>query len=232
MLKMVHIPAVALAGLFALSRAGAPPASRRKPSASTAPCRSAPAGSCGSRTSPAASPSPARTGRRGDPRRPARHARSARPHQARDHGDRVRRLDRGQQEGRRLDARRTTTSSRPSSTSRCRRTSTLDIDGLLERHQGQRGQAAASSCTPSRATSTSTGAAGSIDAETFSGDIEVKLASGRRRPRQLRQLQRLAAERRAGMIYALGEPPPRPGDIGSGSNDYHFKTFSGDVTIR
>jgi DUF4097 and DUF4098 domain-containing protein YvlB len=76
------------------------------------------------------------------------------------------------------------------------------------------------------------GATGSVDAETFSGDIELKLAqgaggqvdfdsfSGSLRS-DIGMVTRSASRRRVSGVVGTG-----------GGNDYHFKTFSGDVRIR
>jgi hypothetical protein len=75
------------------------------------------------------------------------------------------------------------------------------------------------------------GAAASVDAETFSGDIVVRLAQGAG--------GRLDFDSFSGslqsdipMLYRSGSRRRIQGDIGSGSSDYRFKTFSGDVKIR
>lgn len=77
-----------------------------------------------------------------------------------------------------------------------------------------------------------TGAESSIDAETFSGDIELKLApsvGGRV------DFDSFSGSLRAdsGIVTRSSSRRRVTGDIGSGGgNDYHFKTFSGDVRIR
>ena len=76
------------------------------------------------------------------------------------------------------------------------------------------------------------GATGSIDAETFSGDIELKVAQG--------VGGRIDFDSFSGSLRADAGITTRStsrrhvtGTIGTGgSNDYHFKTFSGDVRIR
>jgi Putative adhesin len=75
------------------------------------------------------------------------------------------------------------------------------------------------------------GAASSIDAETFSGDIEVKLAAGAGGHVDFDSFSgSLSSD--SGMIARSASRRRVSGDIGSGNNDYHFKTFSGDVRIR
>jgi DUF4097 and DUF4098 domain-containing protein YvlB len=76
------------------------------------------------------------------------------------------------------------------------------------------------------------GAEASINAETFSGDIELKLApsvGGRV------NFDSFSGSLRAdsGMVTRSSSRRNVSGDIGTGgSNDYRFKTFSGDVRIR
>jgi hypothetical protein len=75
------------------------------------------------------------------------------------------------------------------------------------------------------------GAASSIDAETFSGDIELKLAAGAGGHVNFDSFSgSLVSD--SGMIARSSSRRNVSGDIGSGSNDYHFKTFSGDVRIK
>ena len=75
------------------------------------------------------------------------------------------------------------------------------------------------------------GAWGSIDAETFSGDITVGLANSAG--------GRLDFDSFSGSLQS--DPPMQlhstsrrrfTADLGAGSNEYHFKTFSGDVRIK
>jgi DUF4097 and DUF4098 domain-containing protein YvlB len=75
-----------------------------------------------------------------------------------------------------------------------------------------------------------TGVWGSIDANTFSGDITVGLANAG---------GRVDFDSFSGSLHS--DPPMQlhstsrrrfTADIGSGNNEYHFKTFSGDVRIR
>jgi DUF4097 and DUF4098 domain-containing protein YvlB len=75
------------------------------------------------------------------------------------------------------------------------------------------------------------GAWGSIDAETFSGDITVGLANSAG--------GHVNFDSFSGSLKS--DPPMQmhstsrrrfSADLGSGNNDYHFKTFSGDVHIR
>jgi DUF4097 and DUF4098 domain-containing protein YvlB len=75
------------------------------------------------------------------------------------------------------------------------------------------------------------GAASSLDAETFSGDIEVTLAPG---AGGHVNFDSFSGDLRSdsGMIARSASRRRVSGDIGSGSNDYHFKTFSGDVRIK
>ena len=76
------------------------------------------------------------------------------------------------------------------------------------------------------------GAESSVDAETFSGDIELALAQsvgGRV------DFDSFSGSLRSdsGMVTRSSNRRRVTGDIGTGSgNDYHFKTFSGDVRIR
>jgi len=75
------------------------------------------------------------------------------------------------------------------------------------------------------------GATASIEAETFSGDIELKLANGTGGHVDFDSFSgSLTAD--SGMVTRSASRRRVTGDIGSGSNDYHFKTFSGDVHIR
>ena len=75
-------------------------------------------------------------------------------------------------------------------------------------------------------------ALGSVEAETFSGDIEVKLAQGAGGRLEFDSFSgSLTAD--AGMTTRSASRRQTSGTIGSGgSNDYNFKTFSGDVRIR
>jgi len=75
------------------------------------------------------------------------------------------------------------------------------------------------------------GATASIEAETFSGDIELKLANGTGGHVDFDSFSgSLTAD--SGMVTRSSSRRRVTGDIGSGNNDYHFKTFSGDVRIR
>jgi hypothetical protein len=76
------------------------------------------------------------------------------------------------------------------------------------------------------------GATSSVDAETFSGDIELKLTQGAggrvdfdsfsgSLNAEVTMTARSASRRRTTGLIGTG-----------GNNDYHFKTFSGDVRIR
>ena len=76
-----------------------------------------------------------------------------------------------------------------------------------------------------------TGAASSIDAETFSGDIEVKLASGAGGHVNFDSFSG-SLQSDSGMVTRSSSRRRVSGDVGTGNNDYHFKTFSGDVRIK
>jgi putative adhesin len=75
------------------------------------------------------------------------------------------------------------------------------------------------------------GAEAALDAESFSGDIEVKLVQG---ASASVDFDSFSGELRTDvpMSYRSGNRRRIRGDIGSGGTDYHFKTFSGDVRIR
>ena len=76
------------------------------------------------------------------------------------------------------------------------------------------------------------GAEGSINAETFSGDIE---SSSLRRLAAAVDFDSFSGSLRSDVGIATRSTSRRnvSGDIGSGgANDYRFKTFSGDVRIR
>src|SRR4051794_11079850 len=75
------------------------------------------------------------------------------------------------------------------------------------------------------------GATGSIDAETFSGDIEVKLAQGSGGRVDFDSFSG-SLRSDAGMVTRSSSRRRVTGVVGNGSNDYRFKTFSGDVRIR
>ncbi len=76
------------------------------------------------------------------------------------------------------------------------------------------------------------GATGSIDAETFSGDIELKLAQGAGGRVDFDSFSG-SLRSDAGMTTRSASRRRVTGVVGTGgSNDYHFKTFSGDVRIR
>ena len=75
------------------------------------------------------------------------------------------------------------------------------------------------------------GAAGSVDAETFSGDITVKLAQAAGGHVDFDSFSG-SLHSDVPMLYRSGSRRRIQGDIGSGANDYRFKTFSGDVSIR
>jgi DUF4097 and DUF4098 domain-containing protein YvlB len=72
---------------------------------------------------------------------------------------------------------------------------------------------------------------GSIDADTFSGDIAVKLvnAAGGHI-----DFDSFSGDLRSDLpiTYHGGSRRRVTGDLGSGTNDYHFKTFSGRVKIQ
>ena len=72
----------------------------------------------------------------------------------------------------------------------------------------------------------------SVDAETFSGNIDVRLAAAAGGRVEFESFSG-ALRSDAALTYRTGSRRRITGDIGSGgSNDYHFKTFSGDVRIR
>src|SRR4051794_21257855 len=76
------------------------------------------------------------------------------------------------------------------------------------------------------------GAAASVDAETFSGDIELKVAPG---AGGRVEFDSFSGDLRSdiGMTTRTASRRKVSGLIGTGgNNDYHFKTFSGDVRIR
>jgi putative adhesin len=75
------------------------------------------------------------------------------------------------------------------------------------------------------------GVAGSVDAETFSGDITVKLAQAAGGHVDFDSFSG-SLHSDVPMLYRSGSRRRIQGDIGSGANDYRFKTFSGDVSIR
>lgn len=75
------------------------------------------------------------------------------------------------------------------------------------------------------------GAAGSVDAETFSGDITLKLAQAAGGHLDFDSFSG-SLQSDLPMLYRSGSRRRIQGDIGTGSNDYRFKTFSGDVSIR
>ena len=72
----------------------------------------------------------------------------------------------------------------------------------------------------------------SVDAETFSGNIDVRLAAAAGGRVEFESFSG-ALRSDAALTYRTGSRRRITGDIGSGGgNDYHFKTFSGDVRIR
>ena len=76
------------------------------------------------------------------------------------------------------------------------------------------------------------GATGSVDAETFSGDIEVGIAQG---TGGRVEFDSFSGDLRAsgGMTTQSVSKQRVTGQVGTGgSNNYRFKTFSGDVRIR
>ncbi|HVD94358.1 MAG TPA: DUF4097 family beta strand repeat-containing protein [Vicinamibacterales bacterium] len=75
------------------------------------------------------------------------------------------------------------------------------------------------------------GAAGSVDAETFSGDITVKLAQAAGGHLDFDSFSG-SLHSDVPMLYRSGSRRRIQGDVGTGANDYRFKTFSGDVNIR
>ena len=74
-------------------------------------------------------------------------------------------------------------------------------------------------------------AAASIDAETFSGDIELSLVQGVGGRVEFDSFSG-SLDSEQGMVTRSTSRRRVSGEIGTGSNDYHFKTFSGDVRIR
>jgi DUF4097 and DUF4098 domain-containing protein YvlB len=75
------------------------------------------------------------------------------------------------------------------------------------------------------------GGDGALDAETFSGDIEVKLVQGASAHVDFDSFSG-SLRTNVPMMYKSGSRRRVTADIGSGGTDYHFKTFSGDVRIR
>lgn len=76
------------------------------------------------------------------------------------------------------------------------------------------------------------GATASVDAETFSGDIELRIAQG---AGGNLDFDSFSGDLRSNVGVTTRSASKRrvTGTIGTGgSNDYHFKTFSGDVRIR
>jgi hypothetical protein len=76
-----------------------------------------------------------------------------------------------------------------------------------------------------------TGADAALDAESFSGDIEVKLPQGASASVDFDSFSG-SLRTDVPMNYRSGSRRRVRADIGSGGTDYHFKTFSGDVRIR
>ena len=77
-----------------------------------------------------------------------------------------------------------------------------------------------------------TGAAGSVAAETFSGDIELTLSQGAGGRVDFESFSG-SLRSDAGMVTKSSGRRNVNGVIGTGgSNDYRFKTFSGDARIR
>jgi DUF4097 and DUF4098 domain-containing protein YvlB len=73
---------------------------------------------------------------------------------------------------------------------------------------------------------------GSVDAETFSGNITVKLAASAGGRVDFDSFSG-ALQSDAALTYRSASRRRLSGEIGSGgNNDYHFKTFSGNVTIK
>jgi DUF4097 and DUF4098 domain-containing protein YvlB len=76
------------------------------------------------------------------------------------------------------------------------------------------------------------GATGSVDAETFSGDIELGIAQGVGGNVDFDSFSG-SLRSDAGMVTRSSSRRRVTGVVGTGgNNDYHFKTFSGDVRIR
>jgi hypothetical protein len=76
-----------------------------------------------------------------------------------------------------------------------------------------------------------TGAEAALDAETFSGNITVRLVQGASASVDFDSFSG-SLRTDAPMSYHSGSRRHIRGDIGAGGTDYHFKTFSGDVRIR
>lgn len=75
------------------------------------------------------------------------------------------------------------------------------------------------------------GAEKDIDAETFSGDITVKLVQGASASIDFDSFSG-SMDSEVPMNYRSSGRRHVRADIGSGGTDYHFKTFSGDVRIK
>jgi hypothetical protein len=76
-----------------------------------------------------------------------------------------------------------------------------------------------------------TGAEAALDAESFSGDIEVRLVQGTSASVDFDSFSG-SLRTDVPMNYRSESRRRVRADIGSGGTDYHFKTFSGDVRIR
>jgi DUF4097 and DUF4098 domain-containing protein YvlB len=76
-----------------------------------------------------------------------------------------------------------------------------------------------------------TGAEAALDAESFSGDIEVRLVQGTSASVDFDSFSG-SLRTDVPMNHRSGRGRRVRADIGSGGTDYHFKTFSGDVRIR
>ncbi|MEO6239129.1 MAG: DUF4097 family beta strand repeat-containing protein [Vicinamibacterales bacterium] len=75
------------------------------------------------------------------------------------------------------------------------------------------------------------GAENALDAETFSGEIEVALAQGASASVDFDSFSG-SLKTDVPMNYRSGSRRRVRADIGAGGADYHFKTFSGSVRIR
>ena len=75
------------------------------------------------------------------------------------------------------------------------------------------------------------GAEKDIAAETFSGDITVKLVQGASASIDFDSFSG-SMDSEVPMNYRSSGRRHVRADIGSGGTDYHFKTFSGDVRIK
>jgi hypothetical protein len=75
------------------------------------------------------------------------------------------------------------------------------------------------------------GATGSVEAETFSGDIELSIAQGAGGRVDFDSFSGELRSAGSMVVQSVGRNRTT-GTVGSGSNNYKFKTFSGDARIR